>query len=41
MAGNRSFTEYVKNTYDNQFWAIAVYDDHFVICFRSGIEIKI
>ena len=23
MAGNRSFTEYVKNTYDNQFWAIA------------------
>lgn len=23
MASSRSFTEYVKNTYDNQFWAIA------------------
>ena len=23
MAGNRSFTEYIKNTFDNQFWAVA------------------
>lgn len=23
MAGIRSFTDYVRNTFDNQFWAIA------------------
>lgn len=23
MAGNRSFTEYIKNTFDNQFWEVA------------------
>src|SRR6056297_2213548 len=23
MAGNRSFTGYIKNTFDNQFWVVA------------------